>query len=157
MADAMVQAAEQVGATVIGTVDIVTDVVKIRIASHESASRILRLSSVEEILGCTAELLSRRISTEPGRWHVSLIFRASIEFIDRFGNERTLRVLIFFTKNVPFPIGCLDCADLTPRVEVTDVLCNIIPLLHTFEVVVDFNMIVKALLREEITVLTPEG
>lgn len=129
--------------------DIVTDVVKIRIPSSEAAGRVIR--PFAEIRECTAELLISQIFKEQDAWVVRLTFRVSV-FID----EVVLHRLVFFRKRIPFPLGCFDCRKFTPRVEVSDVSCTTIPLLDAVEVVVHFHLVVKGLLREEITVLTPE-
>lgn len=129
-------------------IDIVTDVVKIQIPSDEAAGRVIK--PFFEIRECMAELLFSRIFKEEDAWVVRLTFRVSL-FID----EVVVHRLVFFRKRVPFPLGCWDCRKFNPRVEVSDVTCNTIPLLGAVELVVHFHMVVKGLLREEITVLTP--
>jgi hypothetical protein len=138
------------------TVDLVADVVKIRVPAEETAGGVLRLLPGYAPQGCTAETFFRSIRREEGAWSVSIVFRAFVTFAGPGGDIRTVRRLLFFHQRVPFPVGCADCRTFTPFLEVSVLGCDLIPLQRGVRVVVRFQMVVKGLLTQEITVVTPD-
>ncbi|HEY3365255.1 MAG TPA: hypothetical protein VGK74_09400 [Symbiobacteriaceae bacterium] len=143
-----------------GTLEIVTDVVKIKAPFDEIISSHVRVINLEEVQGCAVEVVRTQVETTTDAWIIRLTFRIVVSYLDIRGKTRTATRLLFFTKKVPFPPGCRECGRLTPRIEVSDMDCEATadvtgPCIAKAEVTLEFTLTFKALQREEITVLVP--
>lgn len=142
------------------TASIVTDVVKVQIASKEEAVRVFRVINLGNVGECKARLFLSEIFTRENGWAVHLTFKVVVTYYTTGDKHRFIERLIFVDRLVPFPPGCEGCDKLRPYVEVTDVFCDAEQLLGknptaSVDGTISFTLTVKGLKREEITVLTP--
>jgi len=139
-------------------VDIVTDVVKIVVPEHfETRHTYEVFRGISRINGCRVEARGSTVVIGRNSWIIRVRYEVIVGYTDTNNRDHILRRFHSHRTEIPWPIGCLDCAQLTPRVEVHNPSCDhteFFPLNSKSLIITDISMdiVFKGLKREELTV-----